>query len=157
MMTIGPDRSKVIIEVIRSARPQTMAELGGYIGYSAILFGYEVRKAGGARYISFEYNAEYARIAKSFVQLAGLSDFVDIREGLCSESLERFAAETEDRDEGLRFDVLFVDHAEDLYLPDLQTCERLRLVQGGSLVVADNVGGERAREYVNWVEEGDKY
>lgn len=135
-----------------------MAELGGYVGYSAILFGDKVRKSGGERYISFEYNTEYAGIARSLVQFAGLGEFVGIRVGACSEGLEKFAAEERSKDEeGARIDVLFVDHAEELYLPDLRICEKLGLVRRGSVVVADNVGGERARGYVRWVEEGDRY
>ncbi|KAL4908702.1 hypothetical protein BDW74DRAFT_145191 [Aspergillus multicolor] len=159
MMTIGPERSKVITEIIRSTRPRTMAELGGYVGYSAILFGDEVRKAGGERYISFEYNTEYAGIARSLGEFAGLSEFVEIRVGPCSEGLKKFAAEgrRDGREGEVRFDFCFVDHAEELYLSDLQICENMGLVRRGSVVVADNVGGEKAREYVRWVMEGDKY
>jgi len=159
-MTIGPDRSDGIKEIIRATRPNIMSELGGYVGYSAILFGNEVREAGGTRYISLGYNEEYAGIARSLVDFAGLGDFLEIRMGLCSASLERFVVE-ERRDQGerekVKFDVLFVDHAEDLYLPDLKICEKLHLVSHGSVVIADNVGGERASEYVRGVEEGDEY
>ncbi|KAL3491012.1 S-adenosyl-L-methionine-dependent methyltransferase [Aspergillus germanicus] len=159
MMTIGPDRSNVITEIIRSTRPRTMAEFGGYVGYSAILFGDEVRKAGGERYVSFEADTEYASIARSLVQFAGLGEFVEIRVGSCSDTLGEFVMEgTRDGEEvDVSFDVLFVDHAEELYLSDLRICERLGLVRRGSVVVADNVGGEKARAYVEWVEEGNKY
>ncbi|GLA29756.1 hypothetical protein AnigIFM63326_007670 [Aspergillus niger] len=129
MMTIGPDRSTSIIEIIRSTHPKIMAEIGGYIGYSAILFGHEVRKAGGTRYISFELNDEYASIAKSLVEFAGLGNFVEILRGPSSQSLCRF--HEEDRNKGLRFDVLFVDHAEELYLADLKG-EEQKSMQDGS-------------------------
>ena len=155
MMTIGPDRSTSIIEIIRSTHPKIMAEIGGYIGYSAILFGHEVRKAGGTRYISFELNDEYASIAKSLVEFAGLGNFVEILRGPSSQSLCRF--HEEDRNKGLRFDVLFVDHAEELYLADLKVCEKLGLVGCGSVIVADNVKGRGAKEYAGWVEENDAY
>jgi catechol O-methyltransferase len=137
-----------------------MAELGGYVGYSAILFGDEVRKAGGGRYVSFEYDSDYAGIARSLVQFAGLGEFVEIREGLCSVSLEKYASQERGKgqeEDGVRFDVLFVDHAEELYLSDLTICEQLGLVRRGSVVIADNAGGDKARGYVEWVEEGDKY
>jgi catechol O-methyltransferase len=102
MMAIGPDRSKVITEIIRSTRPRTMAEFGGYVGYSAILFGDEARKAGGERYVSFEYNSDYATIERSLVEYAGLGEFVEIREGLCSEGLEKFAAQERGKGRGRR-------------------------------------------------------
>ncbi|RAK90414.1 hypothetical protein BO79DRAFT_103184, partial [Aspergillus costaricaensis CBS 115574] len=139
MMTISPDRSKVITEIIRSACPRTMVELGGYVGYSAILFGDEVRKAGGERYVSFEVNTEYAAIARSLVEFAGLGGFVELRMGLCSEGLEEFAGQERGKgQEGVMFDVLFLDHAEELYLPDLRICEKLGLVRRGSVIIADN-------------------
>jgi catechol O-methyltransferase len=73
----------------------------------------------------------------------------------------RCAGERERSGEEVRFDLLFMDHVEELYLSNLNICKRLGLVRRGSVVVADNVGGERgsvrAREYVKWVEEGDKY
>ncbi|KAL4924429.1 uncharacterized protein BDV17DRAFT_211294 [Aspergillus undulatus] len=55
---------------------------------------------------------------------------------------------------GVSFDVLFVDHVEELYLADLKLREKLGLVRSGSVVVADNVSSEKGREYVAWVEEG---
>ncbi len=154
MMTIGPDRSKPILDEIRSARPAVMGELGGYIGYSAILFGSEVRNAGGRKYLSFEYDPEYASIAKWIVDLAGLGDFVQIIVGNSADGLVKLAGDSERK---TVFDVLFIDHWEEVYLSDLLICEDHDLIKKGSVVVADNAGNGEADGYVRWVEEGGKY
>ncbi|RAK88663.1 hypothetical protein BO79DRAFT_287674 [Aspergillus costaricaensis CBS 115574] len=149
MMTIGTERSKPIVDLIHECEPQIMAELGGYIGYSAILFGNEVRRAGGTQYLSLESNTQYASIAKELVQLAGLGDFVRILVGPSSESLVRLS------EAGYKkVDILFMDHAERLYLSDLKLAEELRLVESGAFVVADNVESYLAKEYVRWVDDG---
>lgn len=149
MMTIGTERSKPIVDLIHECEPHIMAELGGYIGYSAILFGNEVRRTGGTQYLSLESNGEYASIAKELVQLAGLGDFVQILVGPGSESLVRLS------EAGYKkFDILFMDHAERLYLSDLKLVEELRLVESGAFVVADNVESYLAKEYVRWVDDG---
>ena len=42
-------------------------------------------------------------------------------------------------------DYVLLDHRKNLYLPDLQTMEKLGLVVKGTLVVADNGEREKAR------------
>ena len=146
MMTIGPDRSRPVVDLIHEAKPHIMGELGCYIGYSAIMFGNEARQAGGKQYLSLEYNPEYAAVAQGLVDFAGLGDFVRILVGPSSDSLQKLVAGKQ-----LSFDVLFIDHTEDLYLPDLRFCEQHGLLKKGSFVAADNVRGHRAKEYVNWI------
>lgn len=111
-------------------------ELGGYVGYSAMLFGAALRAAGGRRYVSLERNPEFAAVAASLVGLAGLGAVVDFVFGPSAASLRRLAADG--RLAG-GIDVLFLDHHRPAYLPDLRLCERLGLLRPGSVVVADNV------------------
>jgi catechol O-methyltransferase len=63
--------------------------LGGYIGYSCILFGDAVRKAGGERYYSLEMNPEFAAVIMSLVDLAGLSGIVKVIVGSSDALLRR--------------------------------------------------------------------
>ncbi|KAJ3567879.1 hypothetical protein NPX13_g6613 [Xylaria arbuscula] len=125
-----------------------MVELGGYIGYSAIKFGSAVKAVGGQRYLSFESNAEYASIAQKLIDLARLNDFVHISVGPSTDLIQSLASQRPPREIG----ILFLDHAEHLYLTDLKLCEDLHLLHTGSYVVADNVGGPETGEYVSWVE-----
>lgn len=130
-----------------TAHQSFQVELGGYVGYSAILFGDALRKAGGRRYWSLEANEEFASIIWSLVELAGLDDIVEIMVGLSHDSLRKLQAE-----EGVsKIDMLFLDHIKPAYLPDLKLCEDLGLIQEGSFLVADNVikpGNPPYLEYV---------
>ncbi|OQD59963.1 hypothetical protein PENPOL_c036G00109 [Penicillium polonicum] len=152
LMTIGQERGSIITNLIVNTKPKVMAELGGYIGYSAIKFGSAVRNSGGTRYLSFEQNVEWASIATKLIGLAGLQDFVTIVPGSSSESLMIFGSQQPVP----QIDILFLDHAETLYRRDLGICEQLGLITSGAYVVADNVSGPRTRDYVAWVMQGDK-
>ncbi|PMB66248.1 putative catechol O-methyltransferase 2 [Beauveria bassiana] len=135
LMNIGEDKGAIVTRVIHETQPKVMVELGGYVGYSAILFGNAARAAGAQAYICLERSAEFARIARALIDLAGLGSFVDIVVGPSSHSLR--ALHASGRLE--RIDVLFLDHYKPAYLPDLQLCEQLGFVGRGAVIVADNV------------------
>lgn len=122
-------------------------ELGGYIGYSCILFGDAVRKAGGKRYFSLERNPEFAAVIASLVDLAGLSEVVKVVVGSSDASIKRLhAAGTLQH-----IDLMFLDHYKPAYTTDLKLCEELKLVTPGSVLAADNVitpGNPPYLEYV---------
>ncbi|TIA77328.1 hypothetical protein D6C76_04856 [Aureobasidium pullulans] len=54
LMTIGPRKATLLTSLITSRKPKIMVELGGYIGYSAVVLGAAVKAAGGEKYISIE-------------------------------------------------------------------------------------------------------
>ncbi|KAH6880384.1 putative O-methyltransferase [Thelonectria olida] len=134
LMNIGKEKGKIV-------------ELGGYVGYSAILFGDALRKAGGHEYRSLEANAPFGTIIRALVDLAGLSDIVRVEVGLSHESLNKLHSQQQLE----HVDMLFLDHFKPAYLPDLKLCEELKLIQPGSVLVADNVikpGNPPYLEYV---------
>ena len=47
LMNVGEDKGSIVTNLIAEVKPQVMVELGGYVGYSCILFGDAVRRAGG--------------------------------------------------------------------------------------------------------------
>lgn len=147
-MNVGAVKGKVVTELITERKPQTMIELGGYVGYSAILFGDAVRRAGGRRYYSLEVNPEYAAIANMLLDLAGLRDFVRILIGRSDLSLHRLYTSGEVK----QVEILFLDHYKPAYMTDLKLCEQLGLiVPDVSVLVADNVvypGNPPYLEYV---------
>ncbi|KAK4546140.1 hypothetical protein LTR36_002277 [Oleoguttula mirabilis] len=147
LMNVGEDKGKIVTDLIAEVKPQTMVELGGYIGYSCILFGDAVRKAGGKRYYSLERNPEFGAVIGSLVHLAGLSDVVKVEIGSSDASLKRLY------DEGLlkHIDLMFLDHYKPAYTTDLKLCEELKIVTPGSVLAADNVitpGNPPYLEYV---------
>ena len=135
LMNVGDDKGRIVTELIAEVKPRVMLELGGYVGYSAILFGDAVRQAGGKRYFSLERNPEFAAVITSLVDLAGLSDVVKVVVGSSADSIKRLHAEHILE----HIDLMFLDHYKPAYMTDLQLCEHLRLVTPGTVLAADNV------------------
>jgi catechol O-methyltransferase len=137
--------------------PKTLVELGTYVGTSAVAWGQMLVELNGGRkegvkVWTCELDSEYAGIARDFVALAGLEGVVEVVEGKSGDSLAKFAKEGKIGKGEL--DVLFLDHWEDAYLPDLKLCEELRLFHEGSLIVADNTDVPGTPEYLEYVQKG---
>jgi catechol O-methyltransferase len=147
LMNVGEDKGKIVTELISEVKPQVMVELGGYVGYSCILFGDAVRKVGGKRYFSLERNPEFAAVIASLVDLAGLSDVVKVVVGSSDVSIRRLHSSGALQ----HIDLMFLDHYKPAYTTDLKLCEELKLVTRGSVLAADNVikpGNPPYLEYV---------
>lgn len=134
-INVGIEKGKIVTDLINETKPQTMIELGSYVGYSAVLFGDAVRRNGGKRYLSLELNPLYAAISKMMVELAGLQDFVTIIVGRSDVSLHKLFTKGEVK----HIELMFIDHYKPLYTTDLKLCEQLGMVSAGSILVADNV------------------
>ena len=146
-MNVGEHKGKVVTDLIGEIKPKVMVELGGYVGYSALLFGDAVRRAGGKQYLSLERDPLFAAVITSLVDLAGLRDVVQVVVGSSGESLRRLHREGTLR----RIDLMFLDHYKPAYTQDLKLCEELGLVGPGSVLAADNVvlpGNPPYLEYV---------
>ncbi|KAL5121824.1 hypothetical protein ACEQ8H_000039 [Pleosporales sp. CAS-2024a] len=147
LMNVGEDKGRIVTDLIAEVKPKTMVELGGYVGYSCILFGDAVRKAGGQRYFSLERDPAFAAVIMSLVDLAGLSDVVKVIVGSSDESIARLASSGQLK----HIDLMFLDHYKPAYTTDLKLCEELGLITKGSVLAADNVikpGNPPYLEYV---------
>lgn len=86
----------------------------------------------------------------NFVSLAGLSDVVEVVVGPSDHTLRRLHSEK--TLVGSEIDMVFLDHAENLYKRDVELCESLGFLdKEGCLVIADNVvrpGAPIYREYI---------
>ncbi|OOF97517.1 hypothetical protein ASPCADRAFT_206344 [Aspergillus carbonarius ITEM 5010] len=149
LMNIGRVKGKFITDIIADRKPSMMIELGGYIGYSAILFGDTIRKNGGKQFLSIEKNPEMAAIATQLVELAGLRDYVRIIIGASDEVLRELVTETREIE---TVELIFIDHWQDRYRPDLWLLEELEVLKPGkSVLVADNVIMPGAPAYLEWI------
>ena len=147
LMNVGEDKGRIVKDVIEEVKPKTMVELGGYIGYSCILFGAALRDAGGERYWSLERNPEFAAVIMSLADLAGLSDVVKVAVGPSDSSIKHLHSSGALQ----HIDMMFLDHYKPAYTTDLKLCEELKLVGPGSVLAADNVikpGNPPYLEYV---------
>ncbi|KAH8886945.1 S-adenosyl-L-methionine-dependent methyltransferase [Thozetella sp. PMI_491] len=151
LISIGPDKSRVLKELLVATPPKVLVELGGYLGYSAILFADTIRAAlpPGTPFqvLSLEASPVFASIAMNLISLAGLSDHIKVITGKAEESLRRLKAEGALE----HIDLLFLDHVEKLYHIDLQLVESLGLLKPGSYIWADNVVRPGAPEYRAYV------
>ena len=134
-MNVGDVKGKIVTRLISELKPQVMIELGGYIGYSAILFGDAVRRAGGNRYLSLELNPEYAAIGNMIIELAGLRDFVRVIVGRSDVSLHNLYTSGEVK----QIELMFIDHYKPAYTTDVKLCEQYGMIKPGSVLAADNV------------------
>lgn len=158
IMIVGEEKGQLIIEEMRKACPLLMLELGCYVGYSAILFGNELRKlneptkvAKKARYISFELNPEFAKISREIIDLAGLSDIVEIIVGKAGDTLPDFEQRLSKEGDYTAADFVFIDHWKDMYIPDLRVLESLSLIYPGTVICADNIFIPGAPEYAQYM------
>jgi catechol O-methyltransferase len=145
-MNVGEDKGKIVTDIIKESKPQVMVELGGYVGYSTILFGAAVRDAGGKRYLSLERSPKFAKVIQSLVEFAGLGGFVVVMVGSSSDGIKKLHGAGLDT-----IDVMFLDHYKPAYTTDLKLCEHLGLIKKGTILAADNVikpGNPPYLEYV---------
>lgn len=135
LMNVGSEKGKIVGDLIAQEKPRIMVELGGYLGYSAILFGDALRQAGGLQYHSLERNPEFGRVISALVDLAGLGNIVKVHVGPSDVSLAKLHSQGELKS----IDLMFLDHYKPAYLTDLKLCEHLKLIGPGSVLAADNV------------------
>lgn len=148
LMNVGQEKGSVVTRLIAQEQPKTFLEIGGYVGFSAILFGSQLRNSGGHRYLSLELNPAFAAVARELIALAGLDQTVSIIEGPCRESLRKL------QQDGVgAFDVVFIDHAKVLYLNELKLCEGLGFIRPGTTVMADDMVRQGNAAYSAYVRE----
>ncbi|PGG98137.1 hypothetical protein AJ79_08960 [Helicocarpus griseus UAMH5409] len=147
LMNVGSAKGSIVTDLIAKVRPQVMVELGGYVGYSTILFADAVRRAGGRRYYSLEKNPEFAAVSTMLLNLAGLGNFVKILIGPSDVSLSNLHSSGTVR----HIDLMFLDHYKPAYLADLKLCEQLGMVGPGTTLAADNVISPGNPPYLKYV------
>ncbi|EPX75235.1 catechol O-methyltransferase [Schizosaccharomyces octosporus yFS286] len=152
-MDVGEHKGQATINEIRKKKPQIMVELGCYLGYSAVLFGKELLQDPTAHYYSLEINPKFAELASKVIELAGLSHKVTILVGPATESLVTLREKLRKEVNGFHaFDFVFIDHWQNLYVPDLRVMESLDLIAPGTILVADNIYIPGAPEYAKYVQ-----
>ena len=112
----------------------------------------ELLKERNGRLVSIEADPKNAARAARVVAHAGLADLVEFRIGKGSERIP-------DLEPDAPFDLVFIDHWKDDYLPDLQALEERGLLAEGAVVVADNVGifSNTLDEYLDYVRSDSRY
>lgn len=141
-------------------KPKVLVEFGTFVGTSAIAWAamlqeFHGQAAEGVKIFTFEFDEGVAAIARDLIRVAGLSDVIEVFVGPGAESLKKLHAEG--RVKPGEVDVVFIDHWEDCYLPDLKLCEELKLFHVGSVAIADNTDFPGAPDYLEYVKSSSKY
>src|SRR4051812_37764223 len=138
MMNVGDEKGALLDAAIRRAAPQRLLELGTYCGYSALRTARVMPE--DAHLWSIEFNAANAAIARRVIDHAGVSDRVTVVVGTLGDGGVTIAAL--ERDHGFEpgsVGFVFLDHAKEAYLRDLERILDHGWLAPGAIVVADNV------------------
>jgi catechol O-methyltransferase len=147
LMNVGDRKGEILDAEVRRVRPMRALEIGAFCGYSAVRIARLLREWDG-RLWSIEASRKNAEVARAVVALAGLDERVEVIHGKAEAVIPTL------RDP---FDLVFIDHWKDLYLPDLKRLEAHGLLRTGSVVVADNVGFFDVDEYLEYVRSSGRY
>jgi predicted O-methyltransferase YrrM len=121
-----PEVASFLSIVARARQPRFVVELGTNIGYGAIVLA---RAAGpAARVMTIELSAEHCATARAFIDEAGLSSRIEVREGAALEVLEKMKGP---------IDLAYIDCVKEEYPSYLELLVP-RLAERG-VIVADNV------------------
>ncbi len=153
MINVGDEKGRILDAAVVRANPRRVLELGTYCGYSALRIAVA---APSAQIFSIEFKQENAEIARRILEHAGVSGRVTVVVGTLGDGGKTVAA--------LRsthgflpcsLDFVFIDHAKEAYLPDLQSIIQADWLRPGAIVVADNVKTPGAPEYQAYMAESE--
>ena len=136
LINVGDEKGKLLDDVIERLKPRRVLELGAYVGYSALRIARKL--SPGGRLYSVEFSPANAELARRVVDHAGAQDRVTIVPGYLGDggaTIERLKS------------AVFIDHAKEEYLPDLERILAAGWLHPGSVVMADNVRFPGAPEY----------
>lgn len=129
-INVAPNQGKLLHMLIRMNAARRVLEIGTLGGYSTVWMGLALPDDG--RLVTLDFDESYIRIARESLNMAGLQDKVEIRQGVAAETLEQMVQAKQ-----APFDFIFVDADKEnnpVYLD-----YALKLSRPGTVIVADNV------------------
>lgn len=143
---IGPEKGKILDEVVKNYRPNLILEIGTLVGYSAIRMARLLPDNG--KIICMEMDKDNAAQARKNIERAGLTKKISIIVGDAKQTIPTLNE---------NFDLVFIDATKEEYLNYLKLVEN-KLKKGG-VVVADNVlmFAEKMKDYLDYVRNTRKY
>jgi predicted O-methyltransferase YrrM len=139
-MPISEQGGRLLYNLVRAARPETVVEFGTSFGISTLYLAAAVRDNGTGRVIGTELSASKAAAARRTFAETGLDDVVTVLEGDACETLADHTGQV---------GFVLLDGWKHLCLPVLRLLEP-KLVPG-TLVVADDVDLTDLAPYLEYV------
>jgi caffeoyl-CoA O-methyltransferase len=133
-MQSRPDQGALLTILAKTVGTRTAVEVGTFTGYGAICIARGL--ADGGRLTCFEYDPEYAEIARGNLESAGVGDRTTIVVGPAIESLATFTGE---------IDFAYVDADKPGY-PGYYDALLPKLRRGGMMVLDNTLLGGRVIE-----------
>src|SRR4051812_41322177 len=127
LLPVGPESGQLINILAKSLKAPTILEIGTSYGYSTIWLA-EAARASGGRVITMELSEKKTAYARERSQRAGLSDFVDFRNG---DAVKLIGELTQ------KIDFVLVDLWKNLYVACLEAF--YPKLSAGAIVVSDNM------------------
>jgi predicted O-methyltransferase YrrM len=125
---VAANQGQLLALFVRMTGARRILEIGTLGGYSTIWMGRELPPDG--RLITLEADPLHARVARQNIQLAGLDDKIEVREGAALASLAQLGDHPP-------FDLIFID-ADKPSNPEYLR-QALRYSRSGTLIIGDNV------------------
>jgi predicted O-methyltransferase YrrM len=129
-INVTPAQGRFLSQLVRLRGARQVLEIGTLGGYSTVWLA-RALPAGG-RLVSLELNPEYASLARTQVDRAGVGASVEIRVGRAADSLAALIAE-----QVAPFDFVFID-ADKASTPEYFQ-RALQLTRPGAVILVDNV------------------
>ena len=138
-LPVSPETGRLLYLLARATKARSIVEFGTSFGLSTLHLAAALKDNAGGRLIGTEFEPTKVARARENLSQAGLSEFVEIREG---DALETLA-----RDLPNSIDLLVLDGAKVLY-PRILALTEARL-RPGALVLADNA--DHNPEFLSYV------
>lgn len=128
-ISVADGYGRLLTMLVRLKGASSILEIGALGGYSGICLARGLGEGG--RLVSLELLQDYADVAKSNMEAAGLGGKVEYLVGDAKLSLARL------KEEGRRFDFYFIDADKEGY--PLYLDYAIELANPGAVIVADNI------------------
>lgn len=153
LINVGDEKGKILDDAVRRADAKKILELGTYCGYSSMRMA---AAAPEAKIYSIEFNADNAEIACTIHRHAGVGDRITVVVGTLGDGGKTAdALETEHGFSEGSVDCVFLDHAKEAYLPDIEMIVERGWLHPGSIAVGDNIKFPGAPAYHTYMKENE--
>jgi predicted O-methyltransferase YrrM len=143
LVALEPAKAEFCYLTCRALGARRIVEVGTSHGVSTLYLAAAVRDNGGGLVIGTEHEAEKAKAARANFAEAGLTDYIELREGDLRQTLKRLEGP---------IDFVLMDIWTEMTRPAIELITPH--LRAGSIVCADNTGGFREpyRAYFEFVE-----
>jgi predicted O-methyltransferase YrrM len=126
-------------------RPRIIVEVGLYVGYSSTRMASQMRAWGG-RVISMEVDPYHAAISRNTIELAGLTDNIEIWVGHSENLIPRLKTRFPEKS----IDMLFFDQQGTKMHTDLDKIIKMNMLSDTAIIVGDNVLRPGSPQFMYW-------